>query len=79
MSRCDAEMCPMWDGEGCPCETFSLDRDNLPESGTFVIEQAMVHEPMPAGPVGAAAVVDRDDPPRHVVDVGDDSPWRCTD
>lgn len=39
----------------------------------------MLHEPMPAGLVGAAAVVDRDDPPRHVVDVRDDSPWRCTD
>lgn len=31
----------MWNGESCPCETFSLDRDNLPESGTFVIEQAL--------------------------------------
>lgn len=41
MSRCDAEMCPMWDGATCPCDTFSLDRDNLPVNGTFVIEQSL--------------------------------------
>ena len=40
VSRCDAELCPMWDGETCPCDTFDLDRDNLPTNGTFVIEQA---------------------------------------
>lgn len=41
MSRCDAEMCPMWDGERRPCDTFGLDRDNLPVTGTFVIEQPL--------------------------------------
>jgi hypothetical protein len=29
----------MWDGDGCPCGTFGLDRDNLPDNGTFVVEQ----------------------------------------
>lgn len=38
MSRCDQEMCPMWDGDGCPCNTFDLDRDDLPRSGIFTIE-----------------------------------------
>lgn len=36
--RCDMEMCPMWDGNGCPCGTFDLDRNNLPNSGVFTIE-----------------------------------------
>jgi hypothetical protein len=36
MSRdCDQELCPMWDGCGCPCATFGLDRDDLPTSGVF--------------------------------------------
>lgn len=35
--RCDAEMCPMWDGDGCPCNTFGLDRDDLPTDGVFSI------------------------------------------
>lgn len=39
----------------------------------------MLHEPMPAGLAGAAAVVDRNDPPWRVVDVRDDSPWRPDD
>lgn len=30
----------MWDGETCPCDTFDLDRDDLPTDGTFVIEQS---------------------------------------
>jgi len=40
--RCEAEMCPMWDGDGCPCELFGFDPDNLPTSGIFtaVIEEA---------------------------------------
>ena len=25
----------MWDGLGCPCEAFGLDRDDLPTDGTF--------------------------------------------
>ena len=33
MSRCDQEMCPMWDGEGCPCAAFGIDRDDPPTSG----------------------------------------------
>lgn len=28
----------MWDGDGCPCETFELDRESLPMSGVFTIE-----------------------------------------
>lgn len=28
----------MWDGDGCPCDTFDLDRDNLPTDGIFTIE-----------------------------------------
>jgi hypothetical protein len=36
--RCDQEMCPMWDGDGCPCDTFDLDRDDLPTSGVFTVE-----------------------------------------
>jgi hypothetical protein len=36
--RCDQEMCPMWDGDGCPCNTFDLDPDDLPTSGIFTIE-----------------------------------------
>lgn len=35
---CDAELCPMWDGEGCPCETFGLDKDDLPTDGVFTTE-----------------------------------------
>jgi hypothetical protein len=38
VSECDAEMCPMWDGEGCPCETFGLDKDDLPTDGVFTTE-----------------------------------------
>ena len=38
MSRdCRAEMCPMWDGDTCPCETFELDPDDLPRGGVFTI------------------------------------------
>lgn len=36
--RCDQEMCPMWDGDGCPCDTFELDRGDLPTSGVFTVE-----------------------------------------
>lgn len=25
----------MWDGHGCPCDRFGLDRDDLPTDGTF--------------------------------------------
>lgn len=30
----------MWDGHGCPCDRFGLDRDDLPTDGVFTIEQA---------------------------------------
>lgn len=36
-NRCDQEMCPMWDGDGCPCATFNLDRDDLPTDGVFTV------------------------------------------
>lgn len=35
MRDCDQEMCPIWDGHTCPCETYGLDRDDLPTDGTF--------------------------------------------
>lgn len=38
MRRCEAEMCPMWDGDGCPCATFGFETDNLPADGVFAIE-----------------------------------------
>ena len=38
MSGCRAELCPMWDGDTCPCETFGLDPDNPPTDGVFTIE-----------------------------------------
>lgn len=38
MTSCNAEMCPMWDGDGCPCDTFGLDRDDLPTRGVFTVE-----------------------------------------
>lgn len=25
----------MWDGDGCPCDRFRLDRDDLPTGGTW--------------------------------------------
>lgn len=28
----------MWDGDGCPCARFGLDRDDLPTSGRFTAE-----------------------------------------
>jgi hypothetical protein len=28
----------MWDGDGCPCNTFGLDRDDLPNDGTFTVD-----------------------------------------
>lgn len=28
----------MWDGDTCPCETFGLDRDDLPRDGVFTTE-----------------------------------------
>lgn len=34
---CDQEMCPMWDGDGCPCARFGLDRNDLPTDGTFTV------------------------------------------
>lgn len=43
-NRCDQEMCPYWDGHGCPCEAFGIDPPgagadpfSLP-SGTYVME-----------------------------------------
>jgi hypothetical protein len=38
MARCDQEMCPMWDGDTCPCDTFGFDRDNLPTDGAFSVD-----------------------------------------
>ncbi|MGY4845482.1 hypothetical protein ACW9PK_12170 [Kocuria sp. MNB10] len=35
MARCNAELCPMWDGETCPCQTYGLDPDDLPTSGIY--------------------------------------------
>ncbi|SHY08110.1 Uncharacterised protein [Mycobacteroides abscessus subsp. abscessus] len=32
---CRAELCPMWDGDNCPCEIFDLDPDDPPRNGTF--------------------------------------------
>lgn len=37
--QCDQEMCPMWDGDTCPCETFGLDRGDLPVDGVFTVTQ----------------------------------------
>ena len=37
-SDCDQEMCPMWDGDSCPCERFGLDRSDLSLSGTYTVE-----------------------------------------
>lgn len=36
--RCDQELCPVWDGDSCPCDTFGLDRDDLPTSGVYAVE-----------------------------------------
>ena len=30
----------MWDGDGCPCNTFGFDRDDLPVDGVFVYPPA---------------------------------------
>jgi hypothetical protein len=38
MERCEQEMCPMWDGDGCPCAAFDLDPANPPTSGIFTKE-----------------------------------------
>lgn len=27
----------MWDGDGCPCNTFGIDRDNMPTDGVFTV------------------------------------------
>ena len=35
MSDCGQELCPMWDGDVCPCEVFGLDKDALPSHGIF--------------------------------------------
>ena len=32
---CDQEMCPMWDGDGCPCDLFGLERDDLSTGGIY--------------------------------------------
>lgn len=32
---CRAELCPMWDGDTCPCETFGIDPDDPPHNGTL--------------------------------------------
>lgn len=38
MARCDQELCPMWDGHGCHCAVFELDRNALPADGVFTVE-----------------------------------------
>ena len=45
--QCDQEMCPMWDGSTCPCETFGLDRDDLPADGVFTVTQPTDQEGQP--------------------------------
>ena len=37
MRTCDAELCPMWDGDGCPCRAYGLDPNDLPISGIYTI------------------------------------------
>jgi hypothetical protein len=37
----------MWDGDGCPCKTFDLDRDDLPKNGTFTAEWVAENEDRP--------------------------------
>ena len=34
---CKQELCPMWDGEGCPCDLLGLDPDDLPTDGVFTV------------------------------------------
>lgn len=31
MSRCEAELCPVWTGEGCICEALGLDEEWVAE------------------------------------------------
>lgn len=38
MSKCAAELCPLWDGDSCPCATFGLDPNDLPTDGIFTTE-----------------------------------------
>lgn len=38
MRGCRAELCPIWDGHTCPCETFGFDPDDLPTDGIFTVE-----------------------------------------
>lgn len=42
---CNAELCPMWDGDSCPCSTFGLDPEDLPRDGTFTIEVPDADDP----------------------------------
>ena len=35
INGCRQELCSMWDGDTCPCETFGFDPDNPPASGVF--------------------------------------------
>lgn len=44
MSNCDQELCPMWDGDGCPCAMFGLDKEDLPSDGVFWVEYGDVIE-----------------------------------
>ena len=39
MSRCDQEMCPYWDGHGCPCEAFGIDPPG-PDADPFALPAA---------------------------------------
>lgn len=38
MPDCGQELCPIWDGDTCPCEAYRLDKDDQPSDGIFTIE-----------------------------------------
>lgn len=41
MSRCEQEMCPNWDGFGCPCDVLDLEKPRrCPECGNV---EGMAH------------------------------------
>jgi hypothetical protein len=60
------EECPMWDGDGCPCKTFELDRDNLPTSGVFTVDSDASVRCAESGRVGPAWAQCRDCSPNPV-------------
>lgn len=43
MSGCEQEMCPNWDGWGCPCDVLDLDKPApCPDCGN---SEGMRHDP----------------------------------